>query len=85
MSKRIEIVPTATMKKLVDWPWPGNVRELQNMIERRVFLSKGFVLEIPLMELEQSSIPARNDDDGDQSLPRTFRRVWKCVTKAPAS
>src|SRR3954469_18712756 len=46
MGTRVETVPAATMRKLVDWSWPGNVRELQNMIERGVILSKGFVLEI---------------------------------------
>jgi formate hydrogenlyase transcriptional activator len=68
MGKRIETVPAATMRKLVDWSWPGNVRELQNMIERGVILSKGFVLEIPLTELEQSAIPALNDNNGGTTL-----------------
>ena len=68
MSKRIETVPAATMQKLQDWPWPGNVRELQNMIERGVILSRGFVLEIPLTELEQSAIPVLNDIDGASTL-----------------
>jgi formate hydrogenlyase transcriptional activator len=62
MGKRIETVPTATMQKLVDWPWPGNVRELQNMIERGVILSRGFVLEIPLTELDQSQVPGLHDN-----------------------
>ena len=74
MGKRIETVPTATMQKLVDWPWPGNVRELQNMIERGVILSRGFVLEIPLTELEQSAIPARNDDNGASTLEAVERQ-----------
>ncbi len=68
MGKRIENVPAATMKKLVDWPWPGNVRELQNMIERGVILSRGLVLEIPLTELERSSIPVFNDNNGASTL-----------------
>jgi formate hydrogenlyase transcriptional activator len=68
MGKRVETVPKATMQKLVDWPWPGNVRELQNMIERGVILSRGFVLEIPLAELEQSSIPVLDDDNGVSTL-----------------
>ena len=68
MGKRIETVPAATMQKLQDWPWPGNVRELQNMIERGVILSRGFVLEIPLAELEQSAIPVLNDTDGASTL-----------------
>jgi formate hydrogenlyase transcriptional activator len=58
MGKRIETVPKPTTQKLVDWPWPGNVRELQNMIERGVIFSRGFVLEIPLAELDQSEVPA---------------------------
>jgi formate hydrogenlyase transcriptional activator len=73
MGKRIETVPTATMQKLVDWPWPGNVRELQNMIERGVILSRGFVLEIPLTELEQSTIPVPSDSNGKFTL-RAFER-----------
>jgi formate hydrogenlyase transcriptional activator len=73
MGKRIETVPTATMQKLVDWPWPGNVRELQNMIERGVILSRGFVLEIPLTELERSTIPVPSDSNGKFTL-RAFER-----------
>jgi formate hydrogenlyase transcriptional activator len=68
MGKRIETVPAATMQKLVDWSWPGNVRELQNMIERGVILSRGFVLEIPLTELERSAIPALGDNNGGATL-----------------
>jgi formate hydrogenlyase transcriptional activator len=68
MGKRIETVPAATMQKLVDWSWPGNVRELQNMIERGVILSRGFVLEIPLTELEQTAIPALGDNNGGATL-----------------
>ena len=56
------------MQKLVDWPWPGNVRELQNMIERGVILSRGFVLEIPLTELEQSAMPVHSDSNGASTL-----------------
>jgi formate hydrogenlyase transcriptional activator len=74
MGKRIETVPAATMEKLMRWPWPGNVRELQNMIERGVILSRGFVLEIPLTELEQSSIPAFNDNDAASTLEAIERQ-----------
>ena len=73
MGKHIETVPTVTMQKLVDCPWPGNVRELQNMIERGVILSRGFVLEIPLKELEQPSLPVLNDDNGASTL-QAFER-----------
>jgi len=73
MNKRIETVPPATMQKLIAWPWPGNVRELQNMIERGVILSRGFVLEIPLTELEQSGIPVLEDTNGASTL-KAFER-----------
>jgi formate hydrogenlyase transcriptional activator len=73
MGKRVETVPAATMRKLVDWFWPGNVRELQNMIERGVILSKGFVLEIPLTEMEQSVIPALGDNNGGATLEAVER------------
>src|SRR6266404_6285965 len=68
MGKRIETVPTATMQKLVDWSWPGNVRELQNMIERGVILSRGFILEVPLTELEQSAVLDLHDNSGASTL-----------------
>jgi formate hydrogenlyase transcriptional activator len=68
MGKKVETVPKATMQKLVDWPWPGNVRELQNMIERGVILSRGFVLEIPLTELDQLPVPALKDSNGASTL-----------------
>jgi formate hydrogenlyase transcriptional activator len=74
MGKRVETVPGATMEALVRWPWPGNVRELQNMIERGVILSRGFVLEIPLKELDQSSVPALNDNAGTSTLEAVERK-----------
>jgi formate hydrogenlyase transcriptional activator len=73
MGKRIETVPAATMQKLVDWSWPGNVRELQNMIERGVILSRGFVLEIPLTELEQPVVTALGDNNGGATLEAVER------------
>jgi formate hydrogenlyase transcriptional activator len=73
MGKRIETVPPATMQKLVDWSWPGNVRELQNMIERGAILSRGFVLEIPLTELEQSAVTAPGDNNGGATLEAVER------------
>jgi formate hydrogenlyase transcriptional activator len=68
MGKQVKTVPPATMEKLVNWPWPGNVRELQNMIERGVILSRGFVLEIPLTELDQSPVHTLNDNNGASTL-----------------
>src|SRR5579862_6512245 len=51
MEKRIESIPTATMKKLSKWQWPGNIRELENFIERSVILSQGPALQVPIGEL----------------------------------
>ena len=33
------------------YPWPGNVRELQNVIERAVIVSTGYVIRLPMEEL----------------------------------
>ncbi len=73
MSKQIATVPAATMQKLIRWNWPGNVRELENMIERGVILSRGSVLEIPLMELRESAIPALNNYK-ERSTLKSFER-----------
>ena len=51
MGKRIERVPTETMRALSLWHWPGNIRELENVIERALILSQGPVLNVPLAEL----------------------------------
>ena len=51
MEKRIESIPTATMRKLSKWHWPGNIRELENFIERSVILSQGPALQVPIGEL----------------------------------
>jgi formate hydrogenlyase transcriptional activator len=51
MNRGIHTIPAETMAALVRYPWPGNVRELQNVIERAVILSDGFVLKLSLDEL----------------------------------
>jgi formate hydrogenlyase transcriptional activator len=51
MNKGIPTIPSETMAALVRYPWPGNVRELQNIIERSVILSDGFVLKVSMDEL----------------------------------
>jgi formate hydrogenlyase transcriptional activator len=67
MEKRIETIPSATMRALTEWDWPGNVRELANFIERAVILTRGGSLEVPLAELRKvqtqpSTQPARAQD-----------------------
>jgi formate hydrogenlyase transcriptional activator len=73
MGKNTETVPASTMEKLLRWPWPGNVRELQNVIERAVILSRGDVLEIPLTELTQASVPELDNDKGSSTLQSVER------------
>jgi len=51
MHKRITRISDEFMADLVRHSWPGNVRELQNLIERSVILSTGFVLSGSLPEL----------------------------------
>jgi len=55
MDRKIEIIPTETIRVLVNWPWPGNVRELENFIERSVILSRGPNLRAPLAELRSGA------------------------------
>ena len=70
MEKRIETIPSAAMRALMEWDWPGNVRELANFIERAVILTRGRSLEIPFAELRtfcndeppQTATPQRNYD-----------------------
>jgi formate hydrogenlyase transcriptional activator len=55
LGKRIESIPTETMRALSHWRWPGNIRELENVIERAVILSPGTTLNVPLGELKWRS------------------------------
>jgi formate hydrogenlyase transcriptional activator len=69
MEKRIETIPSAAMKALMEWEWPGNVRELANFIERAVILTRGPSLDAPLTELRRvcmdqgTQTPALQDRD----------------------
>ncbi len=51
MKRKIESIPSDTMRALVSWSWPGNVRELENFVERAVILSRGPSLRAPLAEI----------------------------------
>ena len=66
MEKRIETIPTATMKALTEWEWPGNVRELANFIERAVILTRGPSLEAPLGELRRACLDQARQTAGSQ-------------------
>ncbi len=46
MGKKIENIPRAVMKTLVEYDWPGNVRELEHVIERAVIITSGLSLQV---------------------------------------
>jgi formate hydrogenlyase transcriptional activator len=58
MGRRIETIPSATLDALARYSWPGNVRELQNIIERAVILSPGLVLQVPINDLQVTTVEA---------------------------
>ena len=60
MNKRIETIPTETIRALVSWSWPGNVRELENFMERAVILSRGPKLRAPLGEIRADAVEIPN-------------------------
>ena len=55
MDRKIDKIPSDTMKALVNWRWPGNIRELENFIERAVILSSGSSLRAPLAEIREDA------------------------------
>jgi formate hydrogenlyase transcriptional activator len=69
MDRKIESIPSETMKALVAWSWPGNVRELENFIERSVILSRGPGLRAPLAELRADA----PDAGGNSTLENVER------------
>ncbi len=83
MDRKIEKIPSDTMRALMNWPWPGNVRELENFIERSVILSPGPNLRAPLAELraaaESTSNPTLEEVERDYIL-RVFRETGGVVS-----
>ena len=55
MGRKIDKIPTETMRALSGFSWPGNVRELENFIERAVILSQGTSLRAPLEEIREET------------------------------
>ena len=53
----IDSISGDTMKGLKQYHWPGNIRELQNIIERAVIVTKGRVLEPPIMPTSPETLP----------------------------
>lgn len=55
LRKKIGRIPSAELRKLIDYPWPGNVRELQHLVERSVILANGNGISFPIDSLSPSS------------------------------
>ncbi len=72
MEKKIDSIPTESMKRLEAWHWPGNIRELENFIERSVILTHGTALQVPVGELSGDGRPvvtsAIRDEDREEIL-----------------
>jgi PAS domain S-box-containing protein len=84
MARKIEKIPSETMRVLVSWPWPGNVRELENFIERSVILSQGPNLRAPLAELRanqgQNSVGSTLEEVERDYILRVFRDTGGVVS-----
>ena len=72
MNRQIETIPPEAMHALTQWHWPGNVRELENFIERAVILSRGSVLQVPVVELK-SLAAAESEPNASMTLEATER------------
>lgn len=55
MGRKINIIPSGELQKLLNYAWPGNIRELENVIERAYVLSSGNKLEINASELSSKN------------------------------
>jgi formate hydrogenlyase transcriptional activator len=88
MDRKIETIPSETMRALVSWPWPGNVRELENFIERSVILSRGPNLRAPLAELRAGAGATTGGSTLEEVernyILRVFRETGGVVSMAAA-
>jgi PAS domain S-box-containing protein len=77
MKRKIETIPSETMRALVSWSWPGNIRELENFIERAVILSRGPDLRAPLAEIREHAVAAQSGSTLEQVEREHIVRVLK--------
>ena len=85
MDRKIEIIPSDTMRALVSWPWLGNVRELENFIERSVILSRGPSLRAPLAELRGGAVESTGgtlEQVERDLILRVFRKTGGVISAA---
>jgi len=72
MDRKIEKIPSDTMRALESWRWPGNVRELENFMERSVILSRGPSLRAPLLELRADATEAASSGTTLEDVERNY-------------
>ncbi len=77
MGRKIDKIPTETMRALVAWNWPGNVRELENFIERSVILSRGPSLRAPIAEMKANGAQSAGTETLEQVEREHILRVLK--------
>jgi formate hydrogenlyase transcriptional activator len=77
MDRKIDKIPSDTMRALVSWPWPGNVRKLENFIERSVILSRGPNLRAPLVELRIATAETTGGSTLEEVERDYIRRVFR--------
>jgi PAS domain S-box-containing protein len=86
MDRKIEKIPSDTMRALTEWQWPGNVRELENFIERAVILSTGSSLRAPLAELRAEATGGEGgatlEDVEREHILRILRESGGVITAA---
>jgi formate hydrogenlyase transcriptional activator len=87
MNKRIETIPSASMRALQNYAWPGNIRELENYVERAVILSSTSDLFVPISELKRPTVsgqpPTTLEDAERQHILKALRET-KWVIGGPA-
>ena len=71
LGKRIDSIPQATIKILLEYEWPGNVRELEHMIERSVIITTGHSLKWACRL--RSFLPIDSKDEPLKDLAATER------------
>jgi formate hydrogenlyase transcriptional activator len=77
MKRKIETIPSETMRALVSWSWPGNVRELENFIERAVIISRGPDLRAPLAEIREHAVAPQSGSTLEQVEREHILRVLR--------
>ena len=75
LGKKVSGLSSEAKSLLLEYSWPGNIRELQNIIERAVILSKGFVDARHINIERQEDIDSTHDGLLKLTEKETIQRV----------